>query len=381
MKKAFDNYRYLAGNTGVSGSLWEGPDHLLYIQSGGFLLAFSETYKRLDYAKIQTISLGRTSTYGWFAFLILVPLVISAAIFVSYISNLGDAGQSPVLGGICLAITLLLTLILIVHLAKGPTCTVKLQTAVQVVNLRPLKRLRSAQQAIARLTELCRTHQGGEAVALESLQGTQAKAAFEQRGVKPPLPRSSLLLVGLPLLALAGVMFAGEPFTPSAGYAIADLLTCLIAHLMILIALARLSRFEMPGALRFSLWGSAANFIVTCAFAYGLLIAGSIALTADAHNRDQTFAAIESDVNAGIFFWLAKAGFNELHGFAWIFVGLGGITLLMSAMGLISLFRFGPAKAVVAAPPPMASPTVQPAANEPTPAAPEPAAEPPSDQP
>ena len=59
MKKAFGDYKHLAGK-GRAGSLWEGPDHLLYIESAGVFLAFSESYKRIDFGKIQAISIART---------------------------------------------------------------------------------------------------------------------------------------------------------------------------------------------------------------------------------------------------------------------------------------------------------------------------------
>lgn len=366
MKKAFNDYRYLAGNTGTQGSLWEGPDHLLYIQAGGLLFAFTETYKRFDYSKIQTISLGRTRTYGWMAALMVLPMIIAAAIFVRLMTRGQGFAGAEIAGGICLGVLLLLTILLIVHLVKGPTCVVKLQTAVQVVRLLPLKRLRVAERVIAHLSQLCIAHQGGEALPANALQSAVKSNAFQQVGVKPPMPRSKFLAFALPLLALAGGLIIGEPFTASLGYFIADVGICLAAHLLVIVSLARLSRFELPSSLRISLWGASANFLLLTVFGYGLLIFGSMSLTAASLHRNAGLAAMESEVNTAILFWLAKAGFAELSGFAWVFVALGGLSLFFALLGLPALFQSSRTAHTEAALPPVMpdAPTIQPAANE-----------------
>ena len=67
-----------------------------------------------------------------------------------------------------------LLIILIIHLVKGPTCLCKLQTAVQVLRLKPLGRMRRATACVSQLRELCELHQGGAAV-------------FTPRPILPPL--------------------------------------------------------------------------------------------------------------------------------------------------------------------------------------------------
>jgi len=360
MKKVFDDYRYLAGGTGTSGSLWEGPDHLLFIQASGFLFAYTETYKRIDYAKIQTISVGRSRTFGWTAVLLSLLLLATIALLYHAITAQWTLLVIPSV------IVALFLAMLVAHLARGPTCKVKLQTAVQVVNLSPLKRMRAAARTIERLTELCRAHQGSEAVAVEALhQGLPPASAFQQRGVKPPMPRSKLLMAAIPMLILAGVILMGEPFITHLAYTIADISLCVAGHLAMIIALATLSRYEMPGSLRFSMWGAAANFLLIAIFAYGLMIFGSISMTPASLHANKGLAAIESEVNAGIFFWLAKVGFDEMNGFAWLFVVLGGLSFFFGLLGLPALLRPRSDAAEAAAPPVVpTAPAVEPAPND-----------------
>lgn len=373
MKKAFEDYRYLAGGTGVSGSLWEGPDHLLFIEAGGFLFAFSETYKRIDYAKVQTINLARTSTFGWMAAALSVPLLLAGLILAGLISRTGGINDAIIGVGICLAVILVFGLWLIVHLAKGPTCVVKLQTAVQVVRLKPLKRLRNAQAVVARITELCRLHQGQDAVPLESLGHVAPAQAFDQRGIKPPLPRSVLVMLSVPMLALAGALFAGEPFVAGTGYAITDILVSIGAHLLAIIGLARLYRYELPGTLKTAFWGSAVNFLLISVFVYGVLIAGSMMVAADAVRNGRPGADLGMQINTNIFFWMANAGFKELSGFAWIFVGLGVLDVFFAVLGVPALVQtLRQSKSGAGAAPPPLTPPSPPA----PPAMPEPAAPP-----
>jgi MFS family permease len=376
MKKAFEDYRYLAGGTGVSGSLWEGPDHLLFIEASGFLFAFSETYKRIDYAKVQTISVARTSTFGWMAAALSILVLLAGLIFASLLSRSGTAAATG--AGVCLLVVLFVAILLIVHLVKGPTCVVKLQTAVQVVRLKPLKRLRSSQAVVARITDLCRLHQGQAAVPLESLGQTAPAQAFDQRGIKPPLPRSRLVMASVSMLAVAGALFAGEPFVAGTGYTIADFLVCIAAHLIAIIGLARLSRYELPGTLKTTFWGSGVNFFLMVVFVYGMLIAGSMMVAADAVRNIRPGADLGMQVNTNIFFWMANAGFKELSGFAWIFVGLGVVDVFLALLGmpaLIQTLRQSKSGAGAApppltppsppAPPAMVEPVAPPAPNEP----------------
>jgi hypothetical protein len=122
MKKQFADYTWLAGNHGGRGSLWQGPDHLLVIEGKGFVLAMSEIYRRLDYKKIQALTLTETRRYVWMGFLLgLGSLIFALLTWAAW-------GREPFLP-ITLALPAgLLAILFVVHLARGRTCSCTLQT-------------------------------------------------------------------------------------------------------------------------------------------------------------------------------------------------------------------------------------------------------------
>jgi hypothetical protein len=141
MKKTFGDYRLLAGSAG-KGSLWAGPDHLLYVEASGFLLPFKEHYRRIDYKNIHALTLGRTSWAAW----INLCLATLLSILAWGVADNYQSERNTAISFACAALPLLI--IFIVNLVRGSTCICKLQTAVQVLRLKPLGRLRKAQACI-----------------------------------------------------------------------------------------------------------------------------------------------------------------------------------------------------------------------------------------
>ena len=45
-------------------SLWMASDHLVYVKGSGFLMPFTEEYKRFRFDEIQCLSVVRTSRVG-----------------------------------------------------------------------------------------------------------------------------------------------------------------------------------------------------------------------------------------------------------------------------------------------------------------------------
>ena len=152
MKKAFGEYKQLIGR-----SLWEGPDHLLFIEESSFFFTFSEQYRRIDFKNIQAITLTTTTRYLWITIWLVLLLGITLAI---YLSNATPSLTEPGTW-IALIICGVLLAVLTVHLVKGKTARMQLQTAVQTLRLKSVRRMKSGHQALARLTELCLLHQGG----------------------------------------------------------------------------------------------------------------------------------------------------------------------------------------------------------------------------
>jgi len=144
------NYTRLAGTRGGIHSLWLAGDHLLLLSNH----SFSEEYRRFFFRDIQQISVAKTqgATIVNIVLCALILLLAGAIPFVEVWQGLG----------VWIALALLF---LLPNLLKGPSCICELRTAVQTVNLKPLRRLRRAQRVIAQLRPLIETAQGGPATA------------------------------------------------------------------------------------------------------------------------------------------------------------------------------------------------------------------------
>ena len=138
-------YRKLPG-TGTGGMqrfrLWLGPDHLLQVAS----TAIGERYKRFYFADIQAFVVRRTAGFmgwsiGW----------IAAVAFFGIIGATVDGAPAKITFASIAAVFLVL---LLIHLAFGPTCECTVRTAVQTEQLVSLKRLGTARRVLARLRPL-----------------------------------------------------------------------------------------------------------------------------------------------------------------------------------------------------------------------------------
>lgn len=138
-------YRKLPG-TGTGGMqrfrLWLGPDHLLQVAS----TAIGERYKRFYFADIQAFVVRRTAGFmgwsiGW----------IAAVAFFGLIGATVDGAPAKITFASIAAVFLVL---LLIHLAFGPTCDCTVRTAVQTEQLVSLKRLGTARRVLARLRPL-----------------------------------------------------------------------------------------------------------------------------------------------------------------------------------------------------------------------------------
>ena len=79
MKAFSDSYRCLARDPLGLSSLWLGEDDLVYVKGSGFLMPFTEEYKRFRLGEIQSFSVAKTSRTGLtllYVFLLLFSAVI-----------------------------------------------------------------------------------------------------------------------------------------------------------------------------------------------------------------------------------------------------------------------------------------------------------------
>ncbi len=119
-------------------TLWEGEDHLLFVQSHGV----TEAYRRFSYRDIQAIVLCQTKNG-------LVTSIVLGVVAAAFgLGAVFSATAVAIALGIVAGIFLLLALI---NLSLGPTCRCTLRTAVQTQELPSLNRLRSARRALGRI--------------------------------------------------------------------------------------------------------------------------------------------------------------------------------------------------------------------------------------
>jgi hypothetical protein len=126
--------------------LWQASDHLLWVESA----MFQVRYKRFYYQDIQALVLHRSNrhqvwSFVWGAFALLFGIIALSVSGTPYVSATW---------------AMVFLICLVVNLSMGPACQVQLQTAVQVQQLKCLRRIRSATKAMNRIHALVEDAQG-----------------------------------------------------------------------------------------------------------------------------------------------------------------------------------------------------------------------------
>lgn len=127
--------------------LWQGPDHLLLVESNGF----SENYKRFFFAEIQAVTVRQTATgriwNGVWAGMVMIFALIALQL-------------SDVEAIVFWVITAIFLGALLLNFSLGPTCACHIRTAVQTERLTAINRLRVAERFLARIRPLIAAAQG-----------------------------------------------------------------------------------------------------------------------------------------------------------------------------------------------------------------------------
>lgn len=132
--------------------LYAGNDHFLQVRK----MPYSETYRRFFFSDIQAISLSRTNS-GFFTAGILCFLAAYFGLLAILGYVLPYMEVLIYIGGICCGISLV---ILMVHVALGPTCKCHVYTAVQREPLMALARINQAKRTVALMEAAIREAQG-----------------------------------------------------------------------------------------------------------------------------------------------------------------------------------------------------------------------------
>ncbi|MBN1671172.1 MAG: hypothetical protein JXR37_09080 [Kiritimatiellae bacterium] len=138
-------------------TLWLGPDHVLAVRNNGY----TEDYKRFYFKDIQSILACKNSSGTAWTVILAGPTVFCLTLFIAAAALGWSAGA---LIGWAIP-SCIFGVPLLIHLARGTTCTCYLRTAVQTERLYSLSRFRRAMTVI----NLLRPH-------IEAAQGSLSEA-------------------------------------------------------------------------------------------------------------------------------------------------------------------------------------------------------------
>jgi hypothetical protein len=246
-------------------SLWQGPDHLLWVES----VFFSEHYKRFFFKDIQSVVIQRngrhwlwTAVWGGLALTCGLPAVLLS-------------GTHSVIA----VFALLFLLALLVNLALGPGCSVYLQTAVQVQKLTNLNRVRTARKAIGRIKPLIEAVQGSlkQPQAFVAQAAVQASAPAETAAETSPSESYKPLLHRLlfALLVSLGSLGCLQLLVKNLAVAMVEILLHAAVQILVIAALTRWYR-QIKGSMVSKInWMALCFIFFQTLVGYGLFLAVS----------------------------------------------------------------------------------------------------------
>ncbi len=257
----------------VVGSLWQGPDHLLFVES----VFFKEQNKRFYYDDIQSIVLQRTGThllwtFAWGALALLFGIIALLASGPGYVS-----------GTFCS----IFLIALLVNILKGPTCLVYFQTAVQIQKITSLKRVRTANKVMTRIRALVEERQGAwekqksidiRQKALHAAQSAETEAPITsavQKQKEEPRGRFKPLLhqILFGLILSMGIVWAIQILLKSPLIGLLETLLHAAALIISIVALARWFR-HLKGSMIAKLnWLALIFLVILTIVGYGIYFA------------------------------------------------------------------------------------------------------------
>ncbi|MBR9981409.1 MAG: hypothetical protein KFF50_10320 [Desulfatitalea sp.] len=302
-------------------SLWEGPDHLLWVESS----LMQEHYKRFYFKDIQALVVRRNALQHVWTLFWGVLLLLTGGL------ALRTAGSAFVLE----TITILWALCLLINLIKGPCCECDLQTAVQLERLTTLVRERRAYKVADRIKMLAEAAQGrfqrrsaggGAPAGPAYMAGVAPPTA--SRGTLPHTPYKPLLHQLLFTVVLCQGLFGGMVFWLQqswiVGFGMASLMATLVLAIMVLV---REHRTVKSALLATATWLTLVLVALNGLYAYGLFIYASV-----------------RDPESAFDYWSILQSFLELHvnagpmqsvllaGFAASAVALGAVGLTAATL-------------------------------------------------
>ena len=253
MRKRFDQFELLHSGGSSRGSLWLGPDHLLVIETSGFLLAFHEKYRRFDYDRIEGVFWSETRRPRLAAGVWTGVLAFSAAMTATGLA--ADRLWQVVLFGIWAVLGAIFTAF---EWSSGPRGRCHIRTAVGTFPLRAVSRARVARKAADLLVARCREAQ-------DLLVGFRAKGTAEPsasavpltanppkkaaRAPADPKPPAVAAYLGYGAAVVVGILLLAQVFGGGAPWVVVmTALVTLAAMLGLLLAVLRSRGFADTGS-------------------------------------------------------------------------------------------------------------------------------------
>ena len=253
-------------------TLWQGPDHLLYV----FSRFGVEDYKRFYFNDIQAI-ITRKTIAGRIQNLILGGLL-------GLFTSLAFFSDNAWLGfhGVMMAILLIL---LLINWVRGSTCETYLSTAIQTEKLPSLHRLKNAQKVMNRVRPLIEQTQG--ILRTESLDQNPGQPPNNPKSLKPSsqfTPTKSALkhemgrvhLIMFALMLLDGLIISLGLFFSHVALTLLGSIVTMMTAISVIIALVKQHDSDMIRSIRAMTWTTlsyvcfifVAGYIISMAMAF-----------------------------------------------------------------------------------------------------------------
>lgn len=312
----------------TSTRLYLEDDHLLYVAND----RFTESYMRFYFRDIQALLLCRTnSAKNVNLFLaVVIGFVSLVGLLGDYSWNWGGAGLA-----VCGSITFFFLILLIINLARGPSCLCHLKTAVHTEELPSLNRVRVAHKAFALLRPEIDAAQSQlaapEAPAPPLVQASSAAAQFPTPSFANQPSRLRKHEPGRFHEILCYVLLADSAFTALDIFYDSIWLTLLGSLLgfgalaATVMALVRQNESDIGRALRAVTWGSLAYQGLMLIFGFGFTIYLAVKHQVQTDNQWELVRlwSMESALDSPVLLWTLM--FSTAVSLA---LGLAGLILL-----------------------------------------------------
>lgn len=327
MSASFDSYERLAKGLWGLSSLWQGGDHLVYVNGRGVLIPLSEEYKRYKYSEIQAFSIAKTSRLGK-GILYGAGFVFFSSIIAVILVFIDDYNTGLALAVSCLVVGALVSIgLLLRHLILGPTCVCEIRTSISKERLRPLNRYHRAKEIVAQIDDQIRESQKG-------LNGSVKGSAAESVVAATVLRRGDFFQIGkltIPTFlgfAVFGLVALAALHLESVVTTGVLLFLVLVVSLLLTFSLIGSVRKPTPEPIRIGLWS-----LLGLMFLF--LGAGAVYFLIVATQNPAYTIGITGPLEA----YTAVASEGGMLGYG-IFLGLGLGFLMVSIVGILKTMKW-----------------------------------------